>query len=282
MGATEWGQKAKKLTVSGVTCFVCCCPRSILGLVDMMRSETTREFALAVIIGETFMTFIEAICTDLIVPCCYALVRPQDWDLGCVAGCEGIVLVPGPLEWDDALNTTTYPNYLSPEAAALQGALVLQLRPLLKAFISFALTLLTTYWFFAWLDHSAQVQKSMAGAIDSTTKVLSSAKWKDELPQPNDGKEGDMAGEPRTMLGEGESILVTGPGRAPGSVRREPGSMRSSIQADDGRRSWTEIVEQAASEQEAMEALRTSHRQLFYLHGDRIRRMVRYRLDAQA
>ena len=49
-------------------CFLCCCCRSMGGITDMLTNGNTREFALAVILGEGFAVLVESISVCLFSP----------------------------------------------------------------------------------------------------------------------------------------------------------------------------------------------------------------------
>ena len=272
-------QKACRRAISSVMCVACCCPRSVHGLLNMLRDDRTREFALAVIIGETFRTFVDGVCAYLIIPIGYAIFSPRSWDVKCIGSCEGLLLVSGGYDWDPASNSSLVLQYRSSEEAVADGALVLRLKLLIKAFVTFVLTLMTTYWFFDWLDASAKLQEKML-------KAASHIKYKAAkfLPDQPDSKgeeqaeasEMTLTSKPTTALAA-DTVILDVDQCKPDSARVCSSSAGPLVSAANDA-SWVDLIDQMTSTDGAMKELHSKHPQIFYLHGENIRRMLDYRL----
>mmetsp|Transcript_32572 Transcript_32572/g.68527 ORF Transcript_32572/g.68527 Transcript_32572/m.68527 type:complete len:391 (+) Transcript_32572:475-1647(+) len=122
--------------------FCCCCTTGV-GLTRMLMSERTREFAMAVVVGESFYVMVQGITTNLIAPCFYAMppLTLNHWYFEFGSG---------------YMTLTTGSNrdgaYGSADAARSDGALVIDARLLLDDVLAFVFTMITLYWVFTSLD----------------------------------------------------------------------------------------------------------------------------------
>ena len=58
-----------------LSCLCCCCCRTFSGLGELLTKETTREFALAVILGESFYTLVETVANSCLNPVVDAILK---------------------------------------------------------------------------------------------------------------------------------------------------------------------------------------------------------------
>ena len=165
----ELRQASKKATRRAVrsilfcpVSFACCFCTSIHGVLELMRSENTREFALAVVVGNAFDTFISSFASDVIYPAMaymFALSRAvydpavaSTLAVGPFAAGSGWLLKGGGLY--EGANSTLDPfapiPYASVADATTDGALFVNVASFVQSLISFILQLLNIYWFFGW------------------------------------------------------------------------------------------------------------------------------------
>jgi large-conductance mechanosensitive channel len=135
----------EKVLPGPFSCLLCCCCSCTGGIADMLLSDTTREFALAVILGEGFMDLTGGVAETLLTPLIgaigTALANPDLITLD-VQG-DFVIIVAASEEARDAGET-----YSSAVAAEDAGAIVLKLGALITFVITFMVTIYGTYLIF--------------------------------------------------------------------------------------------------------------------------------------
>lgn len=111
----------------------CCLCTSMHGVLQLMRSETTREFALAVVVGDAFNAYIQSFAEDLIQPILMSLFSVGAWTTDCIGSCTSGILIVGK-------NGTTY---TSTSQAAQDDALFVNVGSFISSTVAFTLSLLT-------------------------------------------------------------------------------------------------------------------------------------------
>ena len=152
-GLAYASKKASRKAASRVLCvpvqIVCCFCTSIRGVLELMRSENTREFALAVVVGNAFESFITSFAADVIFPSMmylYSLTRAvadlniwRSLVLGCIgSSCSGWLLIGGEV-YQTSNTTLTMVEYATNDAAAADGAQFINVASFIQSTISFIL-----------------------------------------------------------------------------------------------------------------------------------------------
>lgn len=155
----------------------CCFCTSMQGVLALMRSETTREFALAVVVGNAFEVFIGSVSRDIITPCIFALpiFTNDGWVFGFTGGTNGFVLVGGdyyrqpnitfdPFDLWDVQN-----QYPSNAAAEADNARFVNISSFFTSTLTFVLTLLNIYWFFGCVAQTERAENFVYGLMHDAT-----------------------------------------------------------------------------------------------------------------
>ena len=171
-------RRALRTTVRSILCcpirFACCWCTSIHGVLELMRSDTTREFALAVVVGTAFEVFIASVARDVITPCIFALplfANPAHWVFGFTDGLTGFVLVGGEQYQQPNVTIDPFSVYPSNRAAELDNARYINITSFLEGSLAFVLTLLNIYWFFGCVTKTEKAEKFFRGFYDEASDV---------------------------------------------------------------------------------------------------------------
>ena len=158
--AAELARKESKKLVFKTFCFIVLCPlrltccmcSSIGGVLTLMRSENTREFALAVVIGNAFERYVATISEFVITPMFHAatdvFISAKPPTRGFVNGVAGGFMLMGGSYYTELMQNGTVelwsgePYYLTNDAARDDGAKVIDTSKLINGTLSFVLSLL--------------------------------------------------------------------------------------------------------------------------------------------
>ena len=177
-------RRAARRTLWEIICLpgtlICCCCRSFGGVMALMRHENTREFALAVVIGNAFESFIDAFSDDIVMPLFQACpgVTNQGWAFGAIPG-GAFLLVGGPGKYCVQIPNGTWPfncefydpfgpvRYATLNEADADGAIYINAGHFVGQIISFILKLLNIYWFFGCVAKTEAIESGFKWAYTS-------------------------------------------------------------------------------------------------------------------
>jgi len=158
-------QFSKESFFSKLKCLACCCCTTTIGVRDLLVGENTREFATAVVIGESFYSMVQALTAEIIAPLIYSCppFTISNWYFE--TGNLYIVLVEG--------DNRPKVGYGSAGAARADGALVVDIHGALDDVLTLIFTLLTLYWIFRLIDAFAKRPTKVEEAASEQSDPIS-------------------------------------------------------------------------------------------------------------
>jgi large-conductance mechanosensitive channel len=174
---------------------LCCVCTSFGGVLMLMRSENTREFALAVVIGNVFERYCNNVADYVVGPLVRWFVPPfNEWtwnSMAFIRGMEALQLSGGQLysnpadarvvaaragSMESAYKDEMVNGINDPIAAAqADGAIIIQIQNIIDSSIGFVITLLNIYWFFNCIATTERLEKAVKGAYSKGKEVAEKA-----------------------------------------------------------------------------------------------------------
>jgi len=173
-------------------CLLCCCCRSAGGIADMLLNDTTREFALAVILGDGFADLTSVVAITLLRPLFSLMIRFFSDPEGIALEFQGDFII---VTWGSEGPGTVYSSALDAED---DGAIVMNGGVLLAGIITFVITLYGTYVIFkacssdrteppcvahalavALLTTKRRIAPQLLGKLKAFTETMTSSEEKD-------------------------------------------------------------------------------------------------------
>jgi len=167
--AVEQGRQAVERRMPGVfSCFLCCCCRTLGGINTMLTSDNTRDFALAVILGESFYTLIEELCDAGLSPMFAALTTFMNDPEALVLENPGnfLILIAGVEMRDNGLKYTTAVSAIN------DGAVVFDYGRILARMLTFVLIVYGAYMIFELLQKMKEFTKMLTGDANEDQEYL--------------------------------------------------------------------------------------------------------------
>jgi len=270
MGSKRHKKKRKKsafcsLVSMSLSCFqstLCCLCISFNGVFDILAQDNTREFALAVIIGEAFNQLIVVLVESTVTPLLQTLFsNPADWQMAFISG--GVVLTT------ERVNGSVV-EYKSVEEAALSGVKVFDFQSLMNAIFTFTFSMLAVYWLFCILKRVIEIKERAASHVHKIQDAAQK-KLREELDALAHPEEDDNT-ESSPRLSQHDAISSREAG-----LQLNVSGMEAIVSSEQLKRAVL-LVDCCASEEEAMRKLYESDMTVFYMYGEHLRRMLRSRL----
>ena len=289
----------------------CCICTSLGGVLQLMRSETTQEMALAVVIGNAFDTYCTSFSNDIVGPTLRMIMTfTENWHFGCLSSCTGFLLVGGeryPLNVTHTLFDETAIPYLSVQEAIDDGAKVLNITSAINSTIAFVLTLLNIYWFFGLITKTEVAEKYVTGvyervkdtgqaaAVNAANKagidarrlrMLQSTQLDSmaSIDVPASAAEDSAAAHIANAMASAAEPSLSIPQKIRNKYSLPPAAAQPPVVMPFGAfgnnsSEWLKSVDGARSVEEGMRALHQADPLTFFMHGDAIRAMLSLKLN---
>lgn len=197
--AKQRSKKAARAAFCTLVCVpfkcLCCVCTSFGGVLMLMRSQNTREFALAVVIGNVFERYCNNVADYVVGPLVRWFVPPfTEWtwnSMAFIRGMEALQLSGGQLysnpadarvvaaragSMESAYKDEMVNGVNDPIAAAqADGAIIIQIQNIIDSSIGFVITLLNIYWFFNCIATTERLEKAVKGAYSKGKEVAEKA-----------------------------------------------------------------------------------------------------------